>query len=242
MDHPRATFDQELEDLRRSALEMGAFVSGMLDDALKSLFDRNTDLANELRERDALADEMDEAIESRATRLLALQQPVAGDLRVVTASLKVVTDLERMGDYAVAVARTTLALASEPPAECPPAMREISRLAQTIVRESLQAFEAGDVEFARRVRQGDKAIDRLWHELEADLVSWMTREPARAPQAARYLLVARYLERIGDHAKNVCERVAYMVTGRRKPWRTSSQPGAGPAPDPPAAHREAEGG
>jgi phosphate transport system protein len=219
MTQMRSEFDRQLEDLKRTAIEMGAFVVGMLSDALRGLVERDAALANEVRKRDDAADNMDEAIEIAATRLLALQQPMAGDLRAITATLKLVTDLERTGDYAVAIARTTIVLVDEPSAEYVDAVAAMGRMAERIVRDSLRAYEAADADMAYAVRKTDKAIDDEWHRIEAELIGWITAHPVYAKQGAHLILIARYLERIGDHAKNICERVAYMATGSRKPWR-----------------------
>lgn len=226
----RSRFDEELEHLKASALRMGEFVGNMLADSLEALFSQNVALARDVRERDAVADEMDEAIETAATHLLALQQPMAGDLRAVTAALKVVTDLERIGDYAVAVARVALALSEEVFFKPLDDTRRMADLAMEIVRRAMHAFALGDLELAIEVRRSDKAIDALWHALEIELIEHMRSRPETIPQATRLMLVARYLERVGDHAQNICERVAYMETGSRKPWRK-----ARPQQEPPPA-------
>jgi len=227
----RTAFTEELGDLKKTALRMGEFVAGMLRDALEALYTQDVALARDVKARDDTADGLDEAIENQATRLLALQQPMARDLRAITASLKIVTDLERIGDYAVAIARTAITLADEPFFKPLEDTRRIGDMGQRIVSDAMAAFEAESVDLARATRTADKAIDDLWHHLETELIDWMKREPRTVDQAARLILVARYVERIGDHAKNICERVAYMQTGFRKPWRQAAYRAQPQAPE-----------
>ncbi len=222
----RAGFDRDLDALKASALTMGQLVTSMLSDSLVSLWGKDGALAQEVRERDAEADELDEAIETAATGLLALQQPVASDLRTVTATLKMVTDLERIGDYAVAIARAAEAVFDEPERGEIAELHQMGELTLGIVRDALHVYEIGNVELARAVRKQDKQIDALWHGIEALAVERMRSDPECIREATHHILIARYLERVGDHAKNICERVAYMKTGRRKPWVTTE----GPAP------------
>lgn len=218
----RTAFTEQLAELKQNALRMGEFVGCMLRDALQALVAQDVVLAQDVRARDDTADEMDEAIENQSTRLLALQQPMARDLRSVTATLKIVTDLERVGDYAVVIARTAITLADKPFFKPLEDTDRMGKMALRIVSDAMVAFETESLETARATRSQDKAIDELWHHLEAELIDWMNREPSTIPQAARLILVARYLERIGDHAKNICERVAFMQTGYRKPWRQAA--------------------
>ena len=215
----RTGFAGQLAELHSLVQEMGAFVSQMLDDSIQALLTQDASLAEDVRERDNVADELDERIETLATRLLALQQPMAGDLRAITASLKIVTDLERIADYAVAIARVAASLAGEPYFKPLEDTTRMADLVKEIVRQSLEAFDRNDVAFAKQVRDSDKAIDQLWNKLEAELIDWMKREPRVVEQATRLVLVARYFERIGDHAKNITERVAFRETGHRKPSR-----------------------
>lgn len=229
----RSGFDRDLDALKESALTMGQFVTDMLTDALSALWDKDMGLASAVRERDSEADELDEAIETAATRLLATQQPVAGDLRKVTATLKLVTDLERIGDYAVAIARAAEAIRDEPERCSASELMRMGTLARAIVQDAIHAYDVEDVELARAVRAQDKEIDVLWRSIETALAEQMSADSGLIREGTHHLLIARYLERVGDHAKNVCERVAYMRTGKRKPWATGgsapSAPGAGAA-------------
>jgi phosphate transport system protein len=230
----RAGFDRDLDALKTSALTMGQLVTDMLSDSLNALWRKDGVLAREVQDRDAEADELDEAIETAATHLLALQQPVAGDLRTVTATLKMVTDLERIGDYAVAITRAAEAIRDEPARGETEKLESMGELTLGIVRDALHVYEGGDVELARAVRKQDKRIDVLWREIETQSVERMREDPGCIREATHHLLIARYLERVGDHAKNICERVAYMRTGHRKPWAVAG-PGDAGSPKPEGA-------
>jgi len=220
LDSLRPDFDAQLQRLDAAVLSMGSLVTGMLHDAMQSLVAQDATLAREVRKRDALANQFDEEIEGASIRLLALQHPVAGDLRRVASALKVITDLERVGDYATDIAKCTIALADQPylkPLEDIPLM---GRLVEQMIHDALKTYSSRDVVFGKQVRDEDKEIDRVYKRVFEDLIGWMEREPTVARQAAQLLLVARYLERLGDHTKNIIERVAYAETGMRRPWRT----------------------
>lgn len=219
MDSLRPDFDAQLERLDATVLNMGSLVTGMLHDAMQSLVAQDATLAREVRQRDALANQFDDEIEETSIRLLALQCPVGSDLRRVSSALKVITDLERVGDYATDIAKCALALADQPyvtPLEDIPLM---GRLVEQMIHGALKAYSSRDLVFGKQVRDEDKEIDRVYKRVFEDLMGWLEREPRQARQAAQLLLVARYLERLGDHTKNIIERVAYAETGMRRPWR-----------------------
>lgn len=220
MESLRRDFDQQMQQLDDSVLRMGSFVVAMLHDAMAALATQNEPLAREVRRRDQVANDLDDAIEQAAMRLLALQHPVAGDLRRIACALKAVTDLERIGDYATDIARCAIKLVGEPyfaPLEDIP---EMGRVVESMIQDALRTYVTRDVVFGKQVRDRDKIVDRLYKTVYGQLLEWMAREPQVIPQAAQLLLTARYLERLGDHAKNIIERVAYAETGSRWPWRT----------------------
>jgi phosphate transport system protein len=242
MDSLRPDFEAQLERLGATVLNMGSLVTGMLHDAMQSLVAQDATLAREVRKRDALANQLDDEIEETSIRLLALQCPVGGDLRRISSALKVITDLERVGDYATDIAKSTLALSDQPfvkPLEDIPLM---GRLVEQMIHDALKAWSSRDVVFGKQVRDEDKEIDRVYKRVFEDLMGWLEREPAQARQAAQLLLVARYLERLGDHTKNIIERVAYAETGMRRPWRNAEWRAAHGLPEtgeqPPAPNGE----
>lgn len=220
METLRSHYVAELNALQRDVVHMGRFVASMLHDAICALIDRDPVLAREVRKRDALADQYDDQIERAAIRLIALEQPLAGDLRVVASALKLVTDLERLGDYACDIAKSAIALADVP--ICAP-LEDITRMAEIVegmIRDALDTFVTRDVAFGKKVRDRDREVDALYKRVFAQLMDWMAGDPKLVRPAAELLLVARYLERLGDHTKNIIERVAYMETGSRWPWRS----------------------
>jgi phosphate transport system protein len=211
---PRKAFSDELTELRDLVLQMGTFVEDMLRRAMQALVNQDVNLAEEVRRSDDVADSFDLQIEACCVRLIALQQPVARDLRTVIAAVRMSADLERIGDYAKDIAKVTRRLADTPyfkPLEDIPRM---ARQAEEMIRLAIRCFVDRDLELARRVAQMDEAVDALWSQLRDELMAAMSRDPSLVFQATHLLLVARYLERIGDHTVNVVERVVYQETGK----------------------------
>ncbi len=209
----RAAFAADMEDLEKQLVRMGDFVESMLASAIKALAEQNEALANEVILRDDLADEMDLTIEQRCMRLLALQQPLGHDLRTIGTALKIIADLERIGDYSVDIARVAKSLVHEPyfkPLVDIPAMAAI---ASEMLRGAIRSFVNKDLELVRQVCQRDDEVDRAWHSLLRELMASMERDPSLVRQATAFILVARYLERIADHVTNIAERVNYAETG-----------------------------
>jgi phosphate transport system protein len=203
-----------MSELRDTVLRMGTFVEGMLARAMQALVNRDVNLALEVRRSDDVADALDVEIEEVSTRLLALQQPLARDLRAVIGAVRIGSDLERIGDYSKDIAKTVPGLSAEPlvaPLEDIPAM---AARAGEMIRLALRCFVDRDLELARQVAEMDKGVDELWKKLHVQLLDHMRRDPAVVNAATQLLLIARYLERIGDHTVNVVERVHYMETGR----------------------------
>lgn len=216
----RWEFSAQLSDLQDRVLRMGEFVEAMLHDAMQALVTQNADLARAVRKRDAVANEFDAEIETAAVRLLALQQPLAGDLRALASALKTVTDLERVGDYACDIAKCAIALARAPLFVSLEDIPRMGEVVEGMIHDALATFVSRDIVAGKEVRDRDREVDKLYKRVFDQLVDWMAREPAVVPQAVQLLLVARYLERLGDHTKNLIERVAYMETGSRWPWRS----------------------
>jgi phosphate transport system protein len=209
-----------MQRLDAAVLHMGSLVAAMLHDAMASLVSQDVELAAEVRDRDARVNQLDEEIEGASIRLLALQHPVAGDLRRITSALKVITDLERVGDYATDIAKCTIACAGRPYFKPLEDLPEMARVVEGMLSDVVKSWADRDVESGKQVRDRDKMVDRLYQRVLADIIGWMEREPHVVAQGAQLLLVARYLERLGDHIKNVVERLAYAETGFRRPWRT----------------------
>jgi phosphate transport system protein len=214
MRRTRQAFDEQLEQLERRLLEMGTFVEAMLEKAGRALEEHDVDLAQEAIAADDTADEMDLQIEQLCMRLLALQQPMSRDLRTIGTVMKVIADVERIGDYSVDIAKTAIELAQTEyyrPLEDIPKMVEIVRW---MLRRALEALVARDLDLVRQVIERDDDVDRLWYKLRGQVEQVMQERAEIIPQAVPLLLVARYLERVADHTVNIAERVAYMETGR----------------------------
>jgi phosphate transport system protein len=207
-------FDQELMQLKETILKMGAMVEDAIRDSVRSLVERDNDLARLVIEKDHQVNALDVEIDEVSIRLIALRQPKASDLRFITTAMKITTDLERMGDLAVNIAERALELNEEPllkPYVDVPRMREI---AQGMTRDALDAFVKKDKKLAMDVIMRDDEIDDLKHEVLRELVFFMVQDPTTVSRAMKIGFVVQYLERIGDHATNVAEMVIYLVEGR----------------------------
>ncbi|OTA41763.1 MAG: phosphate transport system regulatory protein PhoU [Symbiobacterium thermophilum] len=192
---------------------MGQQVSGMVEKAVRSLAQQDAALAQQVIDQDDEIDRMLIAIEMRCLQVMALQQPMARDLRAVGSSLKVVTDLERVADHATDIAEVTLKLAGEPLIKPLIDIPRMADLAQQMVREALEAFVQQDEAAARTMIARDHDMDALYRAVFDELVEMMERDPGVVRQATYLLHVAGWLERIGDHATNLGEWIIYQLTG-----------------------------
>lgn len=211
----RQNFDQDLETLRQDLVRMGEIVQVSIKDAVDALAKRDKDLARRVMEGDDVIDRMQVEIEDRCISLIARQQPVATDLRILGTGLKITTDLERIGDHAFDIAKIVLLIGDEPlikPLVDIPRMAEIS---QQMLKESLQAYLKLDIELAEQVCRADDMVDKLYHQVFRELLTYMLEDAKKIKQATQLIFVARYLERIADHSTNVAEWVIYLATGER---------------------------
>ncbi|MCE5237960.1 phosphate signaling complex protein PhoU [bacterium] len=209
----RQSFDEELHQLEQRLLQFGSYVEGMLEQATRALVGQDLNLARQVVAADDRADEMDLEIEHTCMRLLALQQPMARDLRMIGTVMKIIVDVERIGDYSVDIAKAALSLADtayfKPLVDLP----RMSELVRGLLRCALEALVKRDLDLARECGEMDNAVDAMWKSLRAELEGIMQQHPEVVPQAVALILVTRYLERIADHAVNVAERVTYIETG-----------------------------
>jgi phosphate transport system protein len=209
----RHSFEHQLAELQDDILRMGSFVVEMLGVAVQALVRQETELAEHVIQMDDTADQMELQIEHTCMRLLALQQPMSRDLRIIGTALKVITDLERIGDFAVDIAKTARRLAGEPYFK---PLNDLSRMASAtewMVRECIHAYVEHDLDLVYQVVARDDEVDDCYDRLFTELLRRMEKDPTVIRQAAWLLHVARFLERIGDHAVNVAERVYYVETG-----------------------------
>lgn len=207
-------FDEELMHLKGRVLTMGAMVEAAIKDSVRSLVDRDNDLAQAVIEKDHVVNALDVEIDEYCIRLIALRQPKATDLRFITTAMKITTDLERMGDLGVNIAERALEINLEPilkPYIDIPRMKDI---AQGMTRDALDAFVRKDKHLAREVILRDDDVDDLKREVLRELAFFMVQDPNTVTRAMKVSFVAQYLERIADHATNIAEMVIYLVEGK----------------------------
>lgn len=213
----RRTFEEQLTDLQNDLLRLGRFVEEALGKAMDALVRQDLPLAKQVVLDDDFADDMNFGIQTRAMQLLALQQPMARDLRSVGSSIRTAVDLERIGDHAVDIAKIARSLAGQsyfkPLVDVP----RLGDMARKMVGDSLSAFIDHDQQAAIEVARADDAVDDLCDRLQRELMDKMRDDPSLVEQATRLLLVARMLERVADHATNIAEHIYYVQTGEMRP-------------------------
>lgn len=209
----RQHFDAELESLQEDVQRMGTYVVEMLDLALQALTQQNEELAARVVAMDDVADQMDHDIEHKCLRLLAQQQPVSRDLRVISTAMKAITDLERIGDFSVDIAKTARRLVAEPYFKPLVHIPQMAECVKRLVLEALAAYVHHDLERVQRTIEMDDAVDRYYDEIFTELLQHVEGDPTVYRQATWFTFIIHFLERIADHAVNVAERVHYMETG-----------------------------
>ena len=212
--HTDRHYEAELKGLHVKILEMGGFVEKQIADAVTAMINRDDQQARLIIDRDDLVNRMDVEVDDLCLRLLALHQPAARDLRLITTGLKITTDLERIGDMAVNMCERILELNREPQLKPFLDLPRMADVAQQMLRESLDSFVREDVDLALAVCREDDVIDDLNFQLFRELLSYMAEDPQTTGRAIRLLFIAKYLERIGDHATNIAEMVVFMVRGK----------------------------
>ena len=206
-------FIEELEDLQGRLLEMGTLVESAIHNSVRALTERSETLAQQVLGNEDRINHLEIEIDELSVRLLALQQPMAKDLRFLTAAIKINTDLERMGDLAVNIVERAIALMGRPAVKPLIDIPQMARTAESMVRKSLDAFVKREPELARSVLLSDDTVDRLRDSIHSELISFMQEDPESIPQALDLILVARHLERIADHATNIAEDTLFLVKG-----------------------------
>ena len=207
-------FHEELEALKQTLLAMGGLVEDQIRRVIRALLERDGALAQEIIDRDARVNAYDVEVDETCVELLALHQPAAGDLRFITTAMKIVTDLERIGDQAVNIAQRALELHREPQLKPYIDLPRMAECAQRMVKESLDAFVARDTALARRVCAADGEVDALKEQIFRELLTFMMADPGTIPRAIRLILISRFIERVADHATNIAEMVIYMVESK----------------------------
>lgn len=212
----RANYQSALEQLEKDILKMGSLVEEQINDSIIALRKQYLTLAEDIIAKDDIIDELELNIEEDILKLIATQQPMAIDLRRIISGFKIITDLERMGDNAVDIAKTTLRIGGEPlikPLIDIPRMAEIT---QNMVKEALDAYINENVALAETLAQKDDLVDSLHSQITRELLTYMLEEPKNIKQGTHLMFISRFLERIADHATNIGENVIYLVTAERR--------------------------
>ncbi len=205
-----SVLETELKQLRERVLFMGDLAEEAIERAMRALAEHNTGLAEEVIKDDDRVDDVELEIEWACIRILALRSPEARDLRFVMAANRLVPTLERIADHACNLARAALAIGHKPPLGPGPDLLKMSRIAREMLRAALDAFAASDAITARAVIERDEDVNQLYDRIFHDLLDRMSRDPSVAGAAARLLLVAKNLERIGDYVTDICEQIVYL--------------------------------
>ncbi|WP_323797914.1 phosphate signaling complex protein PhoU [Nisaea sp.] len=214
-DHIVSSFDEELGALKAKIAQMGGLVESQCEAAVRAVHRRDQALAQRVREADAPIDLLETEVEAMSLRLLALRQPLGGDLRTVVASLKIVSDLERIGDYAANIGKRAIVLSSLP--EIPPAngIVRIGSLVQSLIKDVLDAYADDNLDLAVAAWHRDEDIDELYTSLFRELLTYMMEDPRNISASTHLLFIAKNLERMGDHATNIAETVHFQIKGTK---------------------------
>jgi phosphate transport system protein len=206
-------FEEDLKLLNDALQEMGAMVAHSVHKSVFSLLDHNEDFAHQVLRDEARIDQLEIQIDDLATSLIVREQPVARDMRFIVVAIKLSTDLERMGDLAVNIVERSLSLMRQPRLPEPLHLSEIANLVESMVLGALDAFVRRDVGIARSVLASDDAVDEIRNTIQRQLIAVIKADPDTAEQAIDHLIIARSLERIGDHATNIAEDIIFLVQG-----------------------------
>lgn len=212
----RTAFEHAMAELQGDLIKMGSLVEEAIDKAVTSLAERDIKLAQEVIDSDDEIDNLEREIDYKCVTLIARQQPLAKDLRRVGVIIKIITDLERMADHATDIAKITIRLEGQPLIKPLVDIPRMATLTQGMVKNALNAYIREDVNLAEEVGTADDEVDHLYGQIFRELLVFMLQDPRTISQATHLIFVANYLERIGDHATNIGERVLYLVTGESK--------------------------
>lgn len=209
-----AIFDEELRALIEKVLKLGSMVEQAINDSIKSLVERDSAIAMNTIDDDHVVNMIDVEIDEECIRLIALRQPRARDLRLITTAMKITTDLERIGDLAVDVCERALELNEEPQLKPYIDIPRMAEIAQKMVKDALDAFVKKDSVLARDVLTRDDLVDHLNYQVFNELLLFMIQDPKTISRAVKITYISKYLERIADHATNIAEMVVYLVEGK----------------------------
>jgi phosphate transport system protein len=212
--HIYKTFDLELKELKEKLLYEGGLVEKAINNAIRALLERNSDLAEKVIEDDPVINALEVEIDEFCLKLLALRQPAARDLRFITTAIKINYDLERIGDMAVNICERVQELNQEPQLKPYIDLPMMADTVQLMLKESLDAFVKEDVAMARKVTKDDQKVDQLLDQIFRELLTYMMQDMRTISRATRVLFISKYLERMADHAVNIAELVIFLVEGK----------------------------
>jgi phosphate transport system protein len=218
--HARSTLERDLEQVRSDILRMGSRVESAIDRSVQALKNRDYDLAQQVVNDDDAINQLRYDIEERCLELIATQQPAAGDLRTTIAATHIAVELERIADHAEGIAEIAKRIFDEPLLKPLIDVPVMAQTAREMIRGALDAYVAGDIEAAQKVVARDDEMDALYQQIFRELLTYMLEDPRNISRATYLLWVAHNLERIGDRATNVCERVIFMATGKLEEFKS----------------------
>lgn len=212
--HTSTHYERELKEVKEQILYLGALVEKTIHDVTKSLLERNSELATRVIEGDGHIDRLDEEIEEKCIRLLALRQPAARDLRFITTAIKINGHLERIGDMAGKISEKVILLNKEPQLKPYIDLPRMAEITQEMIRKALDAFINEDCELAHEVRHEDEKVDNLNEQIFRELLTFMMEDPKTVHRSLLIMQISKSLERISDHAESIADMVVYMITGK----------------------------
>ena len=213
--HIVKSYDSELNRLRAAVVQMGGLAESQLAAAIQAVARRDSDLAGSIVAGDAKVDELQGQVEDFVVRLLALRQPMANDLRQIVGALRIAGELERIADYAANVAKRAIALNQAPIVRPVNAIPRMGAMVQALIKDTLDAYVAGDAAKARAVWERDEEVDELYNSLFRELLTYMMEDPRSISTCTHLLFMAKNIERMGDHTTNVAELIHFMVVGEK---------------------------
>jgi phosphate transport system protein len=218
----RETFQRQLLETQDAVLVMGSMVDSAIDRAVQALRTRDLALARQVIQDDQKVNRQRFEIEEQCLLLIATQAPMASDLRILAAAINIITDLERMADHAAGIAKITLMIGNDPPLKPLIDIPRMAVVSREMLQASLRAFVERDMTAAQKIAERDDEVDELYNQVYRELLIFMMADPGTIDRATHLLWVAHNLERIADRVTNICERVAFLVTGRMVETPSSS--------------------
>lgn len=212
----RLSFQNEIENLNVEIIKMGALIEQAIEDVITAFKNKDEELAKEIIRKDREIDDMEKTIEGHCLTLILRQQPVAKDLRIVSTALKMVTDMERIGDHAADIAGIIINLKRNHIYEVIEHIPEMASLAKKMVKGSIEAFVKSDTELTKKIIEIDDEVDILFKKVKEEVIEMLKKSNDSSDMCVDFLMMAKYFERIGDHAENICEWVEFNETGEYK--------------------------